>query len=122
MKHTAFSLLAALVFGVLVACGPGAPKAGTVVSKWYEPAREWDTHYSVQHCAFYDYKTSTCNFYYWTEETDHHYDDEDFMVTLEDCHYNDEGDRKCNKGNREIPRAEWDKLKEGDFYGNSNDN
>lgn len=120
-----FTKVAAVLalFGVLVltGCGPGAPKSGTIVEKWYEERREWDTTYYQTQCTGRDDK-GNCTSSFTYPVTTHHVDDEDWMVKLEECNYNDSGERKCRTGKREIPRADWERLKEGEFYGVHNDN
>lgn len=95
-----------------LACGPGAPKSGVVVQKWYEEERRWET--SETYCMVHDGK-GYCTV--WGTRDVKHYDDPDWMVRLEECHYDDNGNRKCRQGNREIPQGEWEQLKVGDSYG-----
>jgi len=115
-------ILAALGVALLaLACGPGAPKSGTIVERWYEERREWDETYYVNQCVSYNDK-GVCTASISIPMTDHHVDDEDFMVKLEECSYDDSGNRKCRSGKREIPQSDWERLEVGDFYANGNDN
>lgn len=101
---------------MLVACGPGAPKAGTVVDTRFEEERRWTTTRVVEHCLSRDENFNCVSRWYETV-IDNHYDDPDWMVKLEECKYDDSGNRKCRAGWREIDRQDWEALKVGDFYG-----
>lgn len=120
IRSTSFLVSLAVILGVL-GCGPGAPKSGTVVQKWYEEAttRTW-THWHDQCVARDEDGWCTTNIQIPHEHTD--YDDEDWKVKLEECKYDDSGNRKCRAGTREIPQADWEQLEVGDFYGDRNYN
>lgn len=104
-----------------MACGPGAPKSGTVVGKRFEPFREWEETYYHSQCIAHN-KDGVCTSYINIPYQVHRTDDEDWMVQLEECHYDDNnGERKCRTGWREISQRDWESLEVGDFYGQRED-
>ena len=99
-----------------IACGPGAPKAGTVVDTRYEPYREWEETYYTTQCISHN-EDGGCISSISIPHQRTRRDDEDWMVKLEECKYDDSGNRKCRAGWREIDRQDWEALGVGDFYG-----
>ena len=82
-------------------------RQGTVVEKWFEPYREWDTQRQV--CGTYD-KNNNCTWWYYV--TDHHVDDEDYMVKVRGCR--DGRPEQCKTEDWELTPQAWEPVQIGD--------
>jgi len=103
-----FALVVVLSAGVWAVAEFGwSFKQGTVVEKWFEPYREWDTQRQV--CGTYD-KNGQCTWWYFI--TEHHVDDEDWMVKVRGCQ--DNRPDKCKTEDWELAPADWERTQIGD--------
>lgn len=82
-------------------------RSGVVLEKWYEPRREWDTQESS--CSAYD-KNGSCTARLWW--TQHHVDDEDWVVKVRGCQENRPD--KCKTEDWELTQARWESVAVGD--------
>ena len=109
-----------LLASVLLLVGCSDPiKEGKVLNKRHEEAREWVTYSSERRCISgnsFDYSPS--NICWYDTVPNHHYDDPDWMVELEECKYDDESKLKCRRGWIEIPESRWNSISVGDKYAN----
>lgn len=92
-------------------------KSGVVTKRWYEERREWDTSDPVYRTECHSTgsgknQTTTCSQVLSYFQTNHHVDDEDFMVTVHGCQENRPD--KCRDEDWRLTSEWWASVAIGD--------